>query len=613
MSTHETKVTFQPSGRAVYVLPGTLVVEAAARAGITIQTPCGGNGTCGKCRVRFTTELPPVDPASAATLSADDLAAGLRLGCKATITGACTIEIPDDSTFGSSQVLTDHVDGKPIVPEPVTISLPFQLTAPSQADCRPDSQRLLEALEGVAQISPSLLPALPALLRAANWQGRAICHEHTLIALDASDDEPVLGVAIDLGTTTVVAVLLDLLTGVELGIASDINAQVACGDDVLSRIMRAMPPDGRDELQQIASQTINQLIQQACAQAGVPVERVFEVTVAGNSTMQQLLLGIDSSALAELPFVAAFDQLPSLPANHFGLQVADRARLSVLPQIGGFVGGDTVAACLAADLDQRDARILLVDIGTNGEIVLANHGQLEATSTAAGPAFEGARIKHGMRAADGAIEKIMLDEDGDLLVNVIGNLPARGLCGSALIDVVALLLEAGAIEETGALLTADEAAPSVAPALTRRLQELEGEPAFVLVEAASSANGEPIALFQRDVRELQLASGSIRAGIEILLKRAEIGVDELDEVLLAGAFGNFIRRNHAVRIGLLPGIDTSRIRYVGNAALLGARQALLSEPCRIRARRLAERTAHVDLSMDTDFQMAFASAMLFPA
>ena len=613
MSPHELKVTFQPSGRAVYVLPGTLVVEAAARAGFTIQTPCGGNGTCGKCRVRFTTAEAPVDPASAATLSSDELATGLRLGCKATIAAACTIEIPDDSTYGSTQVLTSHAADTATAPEPVTTTLPFTLTAPSQSDSRPDSQRLLDALEGADQISPSLLPDLPALLRAGNWQGRAICHEHTVIALDATDADPVLGVAVDLGTTTVVAVLFDLLSGAELAIASDINAQVACGDDVLSRIMRAMTPEGRDELQQVASQTINTLIQQACTQATVSTDRVFEVTVAGNSTMQQLLLGIDSSALAELPFVAAFDQLPSLPANHFGLQVAERARLSVLPQIGGFVGGDTVAACLAADLDQRDARVLLVDIGTNGEILLANRGKLEATSTAAGPAFEGARIKHGMRAADGAIEKILLGEDFDLLINVIGDVPARGLCGSALIDAVALLLDVGIIEETGALLGADETPASLAPALSARLQTLDGEPAFVLVDAAASASGEPVALFQSDVRELQLASGSIRAGIEILLKRAELDVDDLDEVLLAGAFGNFIRRNHAVRIGLLPQIATSRIRYVGNAALLGARRVLLSSPCRDRARSLAHRTDHVDLSMDTDFQMAFATAMLFPA
>ncbi len=613
MSPHELKVTFQPSGRAVYVLPGTLVVEAAARAGFTIQTPCGGNGTCGKCRVRFTTAEAPVDPASAATLSSDELATGLRLGCKATIAAACTIEIPDDSTYGSTQVLTSHAADTATAPEPVTTTLPFTLTAPSQSDSRPDSQRLLDALEGADQISPSLLPDLPALLRAGNWQGRAICHEHTVIALDATDADPVLGVAVDLGTTTVVAVLFDLLSGAELAIASDINAQVACGDDVLSRIMRAMTPEGRDELQQVASQTINTLIQQACTQATVSTDRVFEVTVAGNSTMQQLLLGIDSSALAELPFVAAFDQLPSLPATHFGLQVAERARLSVLPQIGGFVGGDTVAACLAADLDQRDARVLLVDIGTNGEILLANRGKLEATSTAAGPAFEGARIKHGMRAADGAIEKILLGEDFDLLINVIGDVPARGLCGSALIDAVALLLDVGIIEETGALLGADETPASLAPALSARLQTLDGEPAFVLVDAAASASGEPVALFQSDVRELQLASGSIRAGIEILLKRAELDVDDLDEVLLAGAFGNFIRRNHAVRIGLLPQIATSRIRYVGNAALLGARRVLLSSPCRDRARSLAHRTDHVDLSMDTDFQMAFATAMLFPA
>jgi uncharacterized 2Fe-2S/4Fe-4S cluster protein (DUF4445 family) len=282
----------------------------------------------------------------------------------------------------------------------------------------------------------------------------------------------------------------------------------------------------------------------------------------------------------------------------------------VFPNIGGIVGGDTVAGIVATRLDRAVRPSLLVDVGTNGEIVLACRGRLTATSVAAGPAFEGARIVNGMRAAAGAIEKVVVD--GDVRVNVIGNVKPAGLCGTGLIDAMAALLRLGVVDETGRILGPDELPAALPPAVRRRVVPSDGQFDFVLVDAAETAAGRPLCLTQRDVRELQLANGAIRAGIAILLKRAGLAPGDLDAILLAGAFGNFIRRNNAKRIGMLPAIPSDRIRFVGNTASLGAKWLLLSASEKDYAVRVARETQHVDLSQDPEFQAEFSAAMLFP-
>jgi uncharacterized 2Fe-2S/4Fe-4S cluster protein (DUF4445 family) len=301
----------------------------------------------------------------------------------------------------------------------------------------------------------------------------------------------------------------------------------------------------------------------------------------------------------------------SLPARELGVSIHPRGRAFLMPVIGGFVGGDTVSGMLATGLAERDAPTLLIDIGTNGEIVLLAEGKLRAASTAAGPAFEGARILHGMRGTRGAIEKVVVD--GRLRINVIGNVAPVGLCGSALIDLAAELLRAGLLGADGRLQGPGEPGEHVIPDLARRLLIYNGHPAVRLAEESETGNHQPILLTQADVRELQLATGAIRAGIRILLQRAGLQPEDLDEVLVAGGFGNFIRRSNAQRIGLLPAeVPRSRIRYQGNTSLAGARLVAVSQQARRRADDLARRTEHVDLSTDTDFHTAFAEAMVFP-
>ena len=307
----------------------------------------------------------------------------------------------------------------------------------------------------------------------------------------------------------------------------------------------------------------------------------------------------------------AFNEALRLSARDLGLATNPGAEVFVFPQIGGFVGGDTVAGILAAGMEKVEKPTLLVDIGTNGEIVLAHDESLQATSTAAGPAFEGARITQGMRATAGAIEKVVIQDD--VIINVIGNTRPVGICGTALIDAVAELLRKGLLDETGRILPAEEGPENTPVALRSRLVNQDGETNFLLVPAEESSSGEPIYLWQKDVRELQLATGAIRAGINIMLRRIGMQAEDLGSVLLAGAFGNFIRRSNARRIGLLPQVPCGRIQFVGNAASLGAKHALLSADERARTERLRGRAEHVDLSLDPEFQMEFGMAMMFPS
>jgi uncharacterized 2Fe-2S/4Fe-4S cluster protein (DUF4445 family) len=612
MKDGELKITFQPAGRSVFVLPHTSLVEAAGLAGIILQTPCGGKGTCGKCRVRVLSgRTSAAGQAAGGPLTERQLGDGYRLACRASAETPLVVEVPEESTFGAHlQILVGDTGEKGNL-NPAVHKVHFRLPPPTSEDVRPDLARLRDAVGDVA-VPADLLTEIPAFLRAHGWQGTAVIASGELAGLEPGDTvQETYGLGVDVGTTTVVGTLFRLADGAERGLASRMNSQIAFGDDVISRILRIRENAGAlPELQHAILQTINDIIRAVCQQSGIPPERIYEVCVAGNSTMQQILCGFDPSALGEVPFVQVFDRAQTLSASRLGILANARAPLYVFPQIGGFVGGDTVAGMVAARLDRCERPVLLVDIGTNGEIVLSHGGDMLAASTAAGPAFEGARIRQGMRATVGAIEKVIIGED--VHINVIGNARPSGLCGTALIDAAAGMLRAGILDSTGRIVLPEEAPPGLAPALRARLQKDDGHARFVLVEADETATGEPICLWQRDIRELQLATAAIRAGIHLLLRRAGLSAADLGAVLLAGAFGNFIRRSEARRIGLLPQIPCDRIRFIGNAASLGAKLVLLSQEERRYAAEIREKTRHVDLSGDAEFQAEFAEAMIFP-
>ena len=419
-------------------------------------------------------------------------------------------------------------------------------------------------------------------------------------------------VAFDIGTTTLAAMLLDPNTTNERAVVSRLNPQTRFGDDVISRILFAREnPQGLQILHETIARAVDEMIGELCSQTGIKRDEISVLTFSGNTTMQHLLCRVDTSSLGTMPFTPASRFGTSYSAGELGLHIHPDGRAYVFPIIGGFVGGDTVAGILATNLVNKPGPALLVDIGTNGEIVLWAKGKLTAASTAAGPAFEGARISCGMQGSGGAIEKVIVD--GRLRINVIGNVPPAGLCGSGLIDVAAELLRHKILSPQGKLQTPDELPDDVLPDLRDRILLHEGKVVFLLAPGEDSATGKAIVLTQRDFRELQLATGAIRAGIGILLKRAGLKAEDLEEVYIAGGFGNFIRRSNAQRIGLLPGqLEHHKIRYSGNTSLAGARLGALSLRARGLAEEIARRTEHVDLSTDPDFQELFAEAMIFP-
>jgi len=610
----EIPVELLPFGKTAYVLPGTRLVEAAAAIGMILDLPCGGEGTCHKCRVRVTEGVSEPGLADREAFTPSELDEGYRLACQMSVQGPLVVEVPRTSLLAAAYKILARTDQPAAIAiDPAVRKRYVELPPPDRASDEPDLVRLQKAI-GPVDADLAMLRELPRCLRDAEFRGTAVVLGERLIDFEPGNTESTgYAVAVDVGTTTLAAMLLDVASGEERAVAARLNPQTRFGDDVVSRILYVQEnQQGLDELQGAVVGAINEMIGELAEQAGVDRRRIYEITFSGNTTMQELLSGIDPRYLGEVPFVPATAGPTLVPAADLGIAIHPRGRAFVMPVIGGFVGGDTVAGILATGLVELPGPSLLVDIGTNGEIVLWAQGKLWAASTAAGPAFEGARIAHGMRASAGAIEKVVID--GRLRVNVIGGVPAVGLCGSALIDVAAELLRHRVLLPEGRLPSAHELPGDVLAELRERVVSDNGKNAFVLVPAAESGTGQPVWLTQRDFRELQLASGAIRAGTSTLLRRAGLTAADLEAVLVAGGFGNFIRRKNAQRIGLLPNqIPRQRIRYQGNTSLAGARVTAVSQQARQKAAELARRTEHVDLSTDPHFRWAFAEAMIFPA
>jgi uncharacterized 2Fe-2S/4Fe-4S cluster protein (DUF4445 family) len=619
-------ICFRPPGKTIRVAKGTELIDAAAASGVALDLPCGGGGLCGKCRVRLSGETE--DPSRAGqigpteaqpntaernALSAKELAQGLRLACQTSVTRSIIVEVPDSSLLASHhKILARTSSTAEVVADPVVRKKYVELPRPVRGDDAADLERIRREL-GPVDVDLELLRRLPDRLREGDFRGTAVLAEGRLVDFEPGNTQAdCFAVAVDVGTTTLVAMLLDTASGQELAVASRLNPQTAMGDDVLSRIQYATDqPGGLDELHGAITRAVDEMIGEVALTAGIAKQQIHEVSLSGNTTMQHLLLGVNPRFLGEVPFVPAMANRVLAKAADLGIRIHPHGRAYVAPVIGGFVGGDTVSGILATGLAESRGPSLLIDIGTNGEIVLSAGGKLWAAAAAAGPAFEGARISSGMRGKTGAIERVAID--GDVRISVIGGGRPLGLCGSGLIDLAAELLRHRVISPEGRLLVAGQLPDATPEAVRRRAIVRNDHPAFVLASEESTGTGEPIVLSQRDVRQLQLASGAIRAGIVLLLRRAGIEPSELESVLIAGGFGNFIRRSNAQRIGLIPeGIAPQRIRYQGNTSLAGARMTALSEHARRQAEELARRTEHIDLSTDHGFQWAFADAMIFP-
>jgi uncharacterized 2Fe-2S/4Fe-4S cluster protein (DUF4445 family) len=607
------ELEFQPSGTRVRVPPGVTLFDAASWNGIAIDSTCGGHGTCKKCKIRVTGGQVPASPLDARAFSPDELRAGWRLACRVQADADLQVEVPPLVT--RPKAATVGV-GRQVILRPAAQKRYLELAEPSLSDQRADLERVLAALDDLElRVDLGVLRSIGPVLRAADYRVTAVIVDDVLIDVQPGDTTARLyGIAFDLGTTTVVATLLDLSTGTPLAVASMLNKQQPFGADVITRISAIMmDPAALDTLARLARETLAELTADVCAQAGVDPAEVCEVALAGNATMTHIVLGIDPEPLGVAPFIMAGRQLPEVrAAADLDLPVHPRARAFPFPAFGAYVGGDITAGLLAAGMDRDSRTRLFVDIGTNCEIVLGNRDWLLATAAPAGPAFEGAAIRCGMRAADGAIEVVSMTPDG-LDLRVIGDTEPAGLCGSGLVDAVASLIGVGLLDRSGRFVPEPDAA-ALAPGLAGRLTTLGAERVFVLRWLGEPGDVErSIYLSQRDVRELQFAKAAIATGWNVLLDEAGLAPGDIQQVLLAGSFGSYLSPASAIRLGLVPRLPAARIVSAGNVAGEGAKMALLSVRERAGALALQEEVRYVELSDRSDFNDAFVDQLQFPA
>jgi uncharacterized 2Fe-2S/4Fe-4S cluster protein (DUF4445 family) len=604
-------LVFAPSGTRVRVPPGVTVFDAASWNGIAIDSTCGGHGTCKKCKVKVTGGRVPASPLDARAFAPDELRNGWRLACRALADGDLEIEVPPLVT--RPKAATVGV-GRQVILRPAAQKRYLELDEPSLSDQRTDAERVLAGLDDLeVRVELPVLRTLGQVLRAADFKVTAVVVDDVLIAVQPGDTTGALyGIAYDLGTTTVVATLLDLSTGTPLAVASMLSKQQPFGADVITRISAVMmDPAALATLARLAHESLAELTAEVCAEAGIDPADVCEVAIAGNATMTHLALGIDPEPLGVAPFIMSARLLPEVRAADLDLPVHPQARAFCFPAFGAYVGGDITSGLLASGMDRDSRTRLFIDIGTNCEIVLGNRDWLLATAAPAGPAFEGAAIRCGMRAADGAIEVVTMTPDA-VTLQVIGDAEPAGLCGSGLVDAVASLIAVGLLDHSGRFVPEEEAAV-IAPGLAPRLTKAGAERVFVL-----DWRGEPgdvagsIYLSQRDVRELQFAKAAIATGWNILLEEAGLAPGDVQQVLLAGSFGSYLSPANAIKIGLVPRLPALRVVSAGNVAGEGAKMALLSVRERAAALALLQEVRYVELSDRADFNDAFVEQLSFP-
>lgn len=593
-------IDFQPVGRRGPCPEGGTLLDAARDLGVDLASICGGVGSCGSCRVQLVTgKLTPVTLNEEAELPAEELALDYRLACQAEPLSDCRIHVPPESLTALQRTQVEGLE-VPVAAEPTVTSCVVTLAPPTLEDLRGDDERLCRAVAaatGVAARLPDLEVArlATAELRRLDWRARVTLRGDEIIHV-APADAPQLGLAVDIGTTKVAAYLVDLPTGRTVAARGAMNPQIAYGEDIIARLMYARK--GAAEAARMAAllaDSLSGLATSACAEIGARPEDIVDAVVVGNTAIHHLFLQLPVAQLVSAPYVPAVRAAVDVKARALGLQIAPGAYVHLPPNIAGYVGADHVAMLLATEVAGATDTILAIDIGTNTEMCLAHRGRMTSLSCASGPAFEGAHIKFGMRAAQGAIERVLIVK-GQVEYKTINDEAPVGLCGSGILDAVAQLRLAGLLDGRGRLEGAG-------------VRKTNGDAEFVLAGERESGNGRAITVTQHDIRELQLAKGAIRTGIEALLTDAGIAAADLQRVIIAGAFGTYIDIGSAMTIGLLPVLPRERVAQVGNAAGAGARLALISRAQRQGAQALADRVRYLELARTPRFMRNFAEAM----
>jgi len=620
------KITFLPDKKNIKVNKGTTILEALESVEININAPCGGKGICGKCKILINKGITTATPIEEELLSGEEIKKGFRLACQTKIFEDTVIEIPSEIRLDFKRVFSSNLKGdinriKNNFSLGTNLKKVFlDLKKPSLDDQKSDWGRIKDELsskkiENISnlKISVEILKKIPILIRRANFKITVTLYNNEIIDIEKGDTtKNSYGIAFDIGTTTVAGYLVNLKTGEELSAVAKTNPQVIHGDDVISRIgFTQKRKENLEILQREIVNILNEIIKEIVQQAGVNINNIYKITIAGNTCMHHLLLGFNPSYLAPSPYIPVIKESLNLKAKDIPRFVLEpTANVYMLPNISAFVGADIVAGILAICMWENEKISLFIDLGTNGEIVLGSKRKMWACSTAAGPAFEGARISSGMRAVGGAIDKVKIDNKS-IDYRVIKDGKVRGICGSGLIDLIAELLKLGLINKSGKLINREECNSELSEEIKKRIIKGGKGNKFLLAKDKETENGKPIYLTQRDIREVQLAKAAIYAGIKILLREVNISPEDIQKVLLAGAFGNFIDKKSAIRIGLIPYLPLEKIESVGNAAGRGAEIALLSEKTRKICEKISKDIKYIELSSRTDFQEEFIDAIFF--
>lgn len=622
-------VTFDVGSGPVKVPTGTLLSEAARLAGVEITQPCGGQGRCGRCTVQIIDGT--VRRRSTLRLSQADVENGFALACQTVVEGDVSVVVPPQEKI-ERRLTTDRTVAEITVPfgynplrSQTVQRVHLSMLPPSLDDQMDDLSRLRLALRqqaGFTNVNLSLvmLRQIGQVLRESNWEVTAVLDvqevlgggglQEYLIALlpgHIHPATPMWGIAVDIGTTTATVWLVDLISGEVKAQVSDYNAQVSRGEDVISRIVYTGKDHGLEELRRLILDTLTQLIEQACKRVvgyRVTPTDIVKATVAANSTMMHLLLGIPPASIRLSPFVTAVNRLPLVSARQVGLKINPEGVVDCLPGVASYVGADITAGVYSSGMDQTDQLTLFMDVGTNGEIVLGSREWLVTCACSAGPAFEGAGVVHGMRATRGAIEEVWINgQTYEPTYRVIGAGKPRGICGSGLISLLAELFMTGVVDKAGNLNM---------HLSTPRIRDGEHGLEYVLAWGQEAENGRDIVITHVDIDNLLRAKGAIYAGYSILADSVGVPMDWIEQMLIGGSFGKYINVEKAVQIGLLPDMPWERFQFLGNTSVRGAYFALLDRDARLRIDDIAARMTYVELSADNSFYEAFMSALFLP-
>lgn len=620
------QVKFMPENRVIEVEQGTSLLKAASLAGIFIKSGCGGKGTCGACKVTILYGDAKGD--GTGNLSPEQIARGVRLSCHTFVQEGLTVEVPLESRLQEHQVLLGNAK-QGLIQEsekdllthygrhPLSRKVRLQCAEPTLIDNASDWARLSLELRRVLpmdkplDIPLSVLHTLPGTLRQANWDVSVTLTDldsgYTVIRIEPGNDRPAYGLAVDIGTTTVVVYLVNLETGEIVDKQGTYNKQAQYGDDVISRIVYAVEsPENLREIQQSVVGTINELTGAIVKRQNLATEDLGAAMIAGNTTMSQLFLGIDPRYIRLEPYIPTVNSTPSVPAREIGLELLQEALVHTYPSVASYVGGDIVSGALVTDMAHSEEIILFIDIGTNGEIVLGNQDWLVSCACSAGPCFEGGGIQFGMRAMPGAIERVDINPESlEVTLKVVGRIPPIGICGSGLVDCLAKLRHARIIDRAGNFQLEH-------PSGSQRLRMTPVDKEFVLVWAHQSGGEKDIVITENDVKNLIRAKGAIYAGIRSLLQMVAMEVDIIGRIVIAGGFGNYLNVHDSVQIGLLPDLPPEKFEFIGNASVKGARLALLSQSAWSEAADLARKMTYLELSIGTTFMDEFVSALFLP-